>query len=200
MKDRLAMYNLNGKVARWWRDLKHTKKDEVREIRWSNFHKIFQEKYMLGRFFNRKVKDFHKLRMVSMTMDAFINTFLGLLHFVPYIKDEKVKIQQFLGCLPPNFRERSEFDMLRTFDTTLHKARICYEHGNLRQGNINRIRDRSRTFSDNHKLVFNPLPYKKSNNSFPANKNFNKTGTKPYVLAPNANKSAKNRGAMLMYL
>ena len=33
----LDMYNLNGKVARWWRDLKHTKKDEVREIRWSNF-------------------------------------------------------------------------------------------------------------------------------------------------------------------
>ena len=32
MKARLAIYNLNGKVARWWRDLKHTKKNEVREI------------------------------------------------------------------------------------------------------------------------------------------------------------------------
>ena len=32
MKSRLAIYNLNGKEARWWRDLKHTKKYEVKEI------------------------------------------------------------------------------------------------------------------------------------------------------------------------
>ena len=46
MKARLAIYNLNGKEEIWWRDLKHTKKDELREIRWDNFRKIFQDKYM----------------------------------------------------------------------------------------------------------------------------------------------------------
>ena len=56
MKSWLAIYNLNGKEARWWRDLKHTKKDEIKEIKWSNFHRIFQEKYMSERFFDRKVK------------------------------------------------------------------------------------------------------------------------------------------------
>ena len=30
MKVHLAIYNLNGKEARWWRDLKHTKKEEVK--------------------------------------------------------------------------------------------------------------------------------------------------------------------------
>ena len=79
---------------------------------------------MLERFFDKKVKEFHELRMGSMTMDVFINIFLDLLHYVPYIKDEKVKTQQFLGCLPPNFQERIEFDMPTTFDTTLHKARL----------------------------------------------------------------------------
>ena len=69
---RLSIYNLNGKATRWWRDLKHTKKDELREIRWENFQKIFQEKYMSERFFDRKVKEFHELCMGSMTMDAFI--------------------------------------------------------------------------------------------------------------------------------
>ena len=73
-----------------------------------------------------------------MTMDSFMNRFLDLLHYVPYIKDEKVKIQQFLRCFPPNFREMIEFDMPKTFDTTLHKARICYEHGQLRKENINK--------------------------------------------------------------
>ena len=37
MKPRLAIYNLNGKAARWRRDLKHTKKDELRKIHWDNF-------------------------------------------------------------------------------------------------------------------------------------------------------------------
>ena len=103
MKSWLAIYNLNGKAARWWRDLKHTKKDEVKEIGWSNFRRIFQEEYMSKRFFDRKVKEFHDLRMGSMTMDSFINRFLDLLYYVPYIKDENVKIEQFLGCTLPNF-------------------------------------------------------------------------------------------------
>ena len=42
MKVELTIYNLNGKVARWWRDLKHTKKDELWEIRWDTFRKLFQ--------------------------------------------------------------------------------------------------------------------------------------------------------------
>ena len=52
MKPLLSIYNLNGKAARWWRDLKHTKKDDLREIRWDNFQKLFQEKYMSERFFD----------------------------------------------------------------------------------------------------------------------------------------------------
>ena len=63
------------------------------------------------------------------------------------------------------------------------------------QGNINKIQDISRTFSDNRKLGFNPPPYRKENNSFPANKNFNKTGTKPNVPTPNANRSTANGGS-----
>ena len=74
------------------RGLKHTKKDELREISWENFRKNFQEKYMSERFFDHKVKEFHELRMGSMTMAAFINIFLDLLHYVPYIKEEKVNI------------------------------------------------------------------------------------------------------------
>ena len=58
MKAHVDIYNLNNKVARWWRDLKHTKKYELREIHWSKFYKIFQEKYMSKIFFNRKVKEF----------------------------------------------------------------------------------------------------------------------------------------------
>ena len=52
MKARLSIYNLNGKASRWWRDLKHTKKDELQEIHWKIFQNLFQEKYMSERFFD----------------------------------------------------------------------------------------------------------------------------------------------------
>ena len=55
MKSCLAIYNLNGKVTRQWRDLNHTKKDAVKEIRWSNVCRIFQDKYMSERYFDRNV-------------------------------------------------------------------------------------------------------------------------------------------------
>ena len=84
---------------------------------------------MSERFFDRKVKEFHELRMGSMTMDVFINKFLGMLHYVPYIQEEKVKIEQFLGCLPSSFQDKIQFDTRKTSDTTLHKARVYYEHG-----------------------------------------------------------------------
>ena len=103
---------------------------------------------MSERLFDRKVKQFHELCMGSMTMDAFINRFSDLLHYVPYIKDEKLKIEQFLRCLPPNFQEMIEFDMPETLDTTLQKYRIYYEHGQPRQENMNRSRDKSKNFYD----------------------------------------------------
>ena len=62
--------------------------------------------------------------MGSMTMDSFINIFLDMLHYVLYIKDEKVKIHQFLGCLPPNFQERIEFDMPKNW--TLHSTKLGF--------------------------------------------------------------------------
>ena len=111
-----------------------------------------------------------------------------MLHFVPYIKEEKVKIHHFLECLPPNFQERIEFELPKTLDTTFHKARLCYEHGLLRKDNMNKNKDKSKNFFDNHKPGFNPQTYIKKKNISPTNKNFNKSGTNPYVPAPNGNK------------
>ena len=82
--------------------------------------------------FDRKVKEFHVLRMGCMTMFLLLTFFLDMLHYVLYIKDKKGKIHQFLGCLPSNFQERIEFDIPKTLDTTLHKASIFYEHVQLR--------------------------------------------------------------------
>ena len=69
--------------------------------------------------------------------------------------------------------------MLQTFDTKLHKARLCYEHGKVRKENMKTNSDKSKSFSDNQKPEFNPSLYRKQNNNFLANKKINKSGTKP---------------------
>ena len=71
--------------------------------------------------------------------------------------------------------------MPKTLDTTLQKAKISYEHGKISKEIMKKNRDKSEKLSDNHKPGFNPHPYRKENNSFPGNKNFNKLRMKPYV-------------------
>ena len=62
-----------------------------------------------------------------MTMEELINKFLDLLRFVPYIKEEKVKVQSFLSCKPQAYKDIIEFDNLKTLDEVLRKARLCFE-------------------------------------------------------------------------
>ena len=62
-----------------------------------------------------------------MTMEELINKFLDMLRLVPYIKEEKVKVQRFLSYLPQDYKDRIEFDNPKTLDEVLRKARLCYE-------------------------------------------------------------------------
>ena len=53
--------------------------------------------------------------------------FLSLLRYVPYIIDEKPKIQRFLSCLPTSFKDRIEFDNPKNLEEAMRKADFCYE-------------------------------------------------------------------------
>jgi hypothetical protein len=57
-------------------------------------------------------------------MDILINKFLELLRFVPYIKEDKVKIHQFLSCLPQSYKDRIEFDNPKTLSKVFRKAQM----------------------------------------------------------------------------
>ena len=56
------------------------------------------EKYMDG-----KTKEFYELRLGQLTIDKFVNKFLERVRYVPYIKDEKVKMEQFISRLPHTY-------------------------------------------------------------------------------------------------
>jgi hypothetical protein len=49
------------------------------------------------------------------------------MRYVPYTKDEKVKMQQFINVLPQSNQDRIEFDETKTLEDTIRKERYFYE-------------------------------------------------------------------------
>lgn len=60
-------------------------------------------------------------------MDEFIAKFTSLLRYVPYIGEEKAKLQRFINSLPSYMKEKLEFDHPKMMDDSVRKARICYQ-------------------------------------------------------------------------
>lgn len=70
-------------------------------------------------------------------MDEFITKFTSLLCYVPYICEEKAKVQQFISSLPLFMKERLEFDNPKTMDEVICKAWIFYQQ-NRPKGGMNK--------------------------------------------------------------
>eukprot|EP00253_Pinus_taeda_P018433 PITA_18433 len=135
LKARLAIFQLQGKATLWWEEIKIVKGVSEQNITWEKFQKYFKERYLTERFYDEKAREFHDLRLGQQSMDEFINRFTSLLRYVPYIKEEKAKVQRFVSSLPAYIRERIEFDNPRTMDEAIRKARICYQQ-NKQKGDI----------------------------------------------------------------
>ena len=93
MKVRMAIYNLKGKASIWWQDLKLAKGLKEKQLEWSDFNKYFKKQYLSKSYYERKMKEFYELRLGQMTMEDLINKFPKLLRFIPYIQEDKLKIQ-----------------------------------------------------------------------------------------------------------
>eukprot|EP00253_Pinus_taeda_P024823 PITA_24823 len=89
--------------------------EEAAEAWLINMNKYFQ------------AREFHDLRLGQQTMDEFVTKFTSLLRYVPYIREEKAKVQQFISSLPQAMRERIEFDNPKSMDEAIQKARICFQ-------------------------------------------------------------------------
>ena len=68
-----------------------------------------------------------------MTMKDLSSKFLSLLRYVPYIIDEKPKIQIFLSYVPTSFKDRIEFDHPKTLEKDMRKYDLCYEQSKKRE-------------------------------------------------------------------
>jgi hypothetical protein len=118
---------LNGKASIWWEDLRNVKGIHEKDLSWKQFEKYFKKKYLSKRYYDERSKEFYELKLGELTIEEYVNKFLELLRYVPYIKDEKVKVQRFISGLPQSYRDRIEFDEPRTLEDTIRKARYYYE-------------------------------------------------------------------------
>ena len=68
-----------------------------------------------------------------MYMKELSSKFLSLLRYVPYIIDDKPKIQFFLSCLHTSFKDRIEFDNPKNLEEAMRKDDLCYEQSKKRE-------------------------------------------------------------------
>jgi hypothetical protein len=79
-----------------------------------------------------------------MTMAEYEKKFLGLLKYVGFMNDEKVKIQRFLSGMPAFYKEKIRYDEPKTLTETIRKDKYLYEQDREENPcrNLGRIRIR----------------------------------------------------------
>lgn len=75
----------------WWEEINTVRKINEEEVSWHEFQKHFKDKYLTEHYYNEKAKEFHELRLGTLTMDEYVTHFTSLLHYVPYMQEENAK-------------------------------------------------------------------------------------------------------------
>jgi hypothetical protein len=120
---RIAMYQLKGKASMWWDQFVQVQHIKEKEVTWKEFKRYFERKYLTKRYYDRKMKEFFELKLGSMTIDEYERIFLELLKYVPFIKDEAVKIQRYLSGLP----DKIQYNDPKTMEETIRREKFLYE-------------------------------------------------------------------------
>ena len=70
-----------------------------------------------------RAKEFYDLCMGSMTDEEYTSRFLELLIYVPYLREEKAKVQRFISGMPVAYKYRIEFDEPRSLEEAPKQAK-----------------------------------------------------------------------------
>ena len=84
------------------------------------------------------------------------NKFLSLLKYVPYLVDEKPKVQWFLSCLPYHIKDNVEYDNPKTLEEAMRKANFCYEQNWNKESMANWKAKKNNNHYDQEKKEFVP--------------------------------------------
>jgi len=132
MKATITTFSLKGKADIWWEDVKNVKCIHEEGFTWSESERLFKKKYLSERYFDDKKKEFCELKMGSMTDEEYTSKFFELLRFVPYLKEEKAKIQRFISGFMIAFKDMIEFDEPRSLEEAIRNLKHYYEQSKRR--------------------------------------------------------------------
>ena len=99
MKAMIATFNLKGKADIWWEDVKNVKGAREDDFTCNELEKLFKKKYLSERYYDDQVEEFYESQMSSMRNDEYTSRFLELLRYLPYLKEEKAKVQRVISGL-----------------------------------------------------------------------------------------------------
>jgi hypothetical protein len=103
-----------------------------KSVTWREFKKYFEKKYLTKRYYDKKMKDFFQLKLGSMPIDEYERRFLELLKYVPFIKDETVKIQTYFSGFPSFISEKIQYDDPKTLEETIRRVKCLYDQQKAR--------------------------------------------------------------------
>jgi hypothetical protein len=100
----------------WWDQLVQVQHIKEKSVTWREFKKYFEKKYLTKRYYDKKMKELFELNLGSMTIDEYERSFLKMLKYVSFIKDEIVKIQSYLSGLTSFISEKIQYDDLKKLE------------------------------------------------------------------------------------
>lgn len=87
------------------------------------FGEVLQEELLSERYFDERAMEFYGLQLGSMTNDEYTRRLLGMLRYVPYLKEEKAKFKRFISGLPVAYRYQIKFDEPRSLEEAIQKLK-----------------------------------------------------------------------------
>jgi hypothetical protein len=144
----ISTYHLHGKVVMWWDQLKKVENVNESRITWKQFKKYFQKEYLSDHFYDKKMQDFFEIGLGSMTMVEYKMKFLGLLKYVWFINDEKVKVHRFLSGLPSFYKQNIRYNETKTLTKTIWEAKYLYEQGHGKESMQTSWKDKKKNKCD----------------------------------------------------
>jgi hypothetical protein len=126
VEGRISIYQLKGKASMWWDQLVQVQHIKEKSVTWREFKRYFEKKYLIKRYYDKKMKELFEVKLGSMTIDEYERRFLELLKYVFFIKDETMKIQRYLSGFPSFISEKIQYDDPKTLEETIRRAKCLY--------------------------------------------------------------------------
>jgi len=119
LKETISIYQLKVKESILWDQLVQVQHIKENNVTWREFKKHFERKYLTKRYYDKKMKELFELKLRRLSIAEYERILFELLKYVPFIRDETVKIQKHLSGLPSSISDKIQYYDPKTMKETI---------------------------------------------------------------------------------